>query len=48
MDKNILKTVLADNQAEVLECRKLLIITRNTERTLEISGKVIEVVPVWK
>ncbi|MFA5849476.1 MAG: ATP-binding protein [Bacteroidales bacterium] len=33
---------------EVLECRKLLIITRDTERTLEISGKIIEVVPVWK
>lgn len=33
---------------EVLECNKLLIITRDTERTLEIDGKVIEVIPVWK
>lgn len=33
---------------EVLECNKLLIITRDTERTLEVSDKVIEVVPVWK
>lgn len=33
---------------EVLECRKLLIITRDSERKLEISGKLIEVVPVWK
>jgi len=33
---------------EVLECRKLLIITRNEEQTLELNGKVIEVVPVWK
>ena len=33
---------------QVLECRKLYIITRDTERTLEIDGKVIEVVPVWK
>jgi predicted AAA+ superfamily ATPase len=34
---------------EVLECQKLQIITRDTEeRMLEIEGKVIEVVPVWK
>ncbi|WP_321519851.1 ATP-binding protein [uncultured Bacteroides sp.] len=33
---------------EVLECNKLLIITRDTERMLEVNGKVIEVVPVWK
>jgi len=35
--------------SEVLECRKLQIITRDTEeRMLEINDKVIEVVPVWK
>jgi predicted AAA+ superfamily ATPase len=34
---------------EVLECRKLQIITRDTEeRVLQINGKVIEVIPVWK
>lgn len=34
---------------EVLECRKLQIITRDTEeRMLEINDKVIEVVPIWK
>jgi predicted AAA+ superfamily ATPase len=33
---------------EVLECNKLLIITQDTERTLEMNGKTIEVVPVWK
>ena len=33
---------------EVLECRHLLIITRDTERMLEISGKKIDVIPVWK
>jgi uncharacterized protein len=33
---------------EVLECRHLIIITRDTERMLEISGKKIEVIPVWK
>lgn len=33
---------------EVLECRKLLIITRDTERTMEINDKTIEVIPVWK
>lgn len=33
---------------EVLECRKLIIITRDTERTMEINDKTIEVIPVWK
>lgn len=33
---------------EVLECRHMLIITRDTERMLEIRGKKIEVLPVWK
>ena len=33
---------------EVLECKKLLIITRDTERSIEMSGKTIEVLPVWK
>jgi predicted AAA+ superfamily ATPase len=33
---------------EVLECRQLLIITRDTERIFEIKGKKIEVIPVWK
>jgi len=32
----------------VLECKKMLIITRDNERTIEIDDKVIEVVPVWK
>jgi uncharacterized protein len=34
--------------SEVLECRQLFIITRDTERMLEINGKKIEVIPVWK
>ncbi len=34
--------------SEVLECRHLLIITRDTERMLEIKGTRIEVIPVWK
>lgn len=34
--------------AEVLECHQLLIITRDTERMLEMNGKKIEVIPVWK
>ena len=33
---------------EVLECKKLLIITRDTERVVEMNGKTIEVVPIWK
>ncbi len=31
-----------------LECNKLLIITRDTEKTLKIKDKTIEVIPVWK
>jgi predicted AAA+ superfamily ATPase len=33
---------------EVLECRRLMIITRDTEQTIDLDGKTIEVVPVWK
>lgn len=32
----------------VLECRKLMIITRDSEQRLEIDNKTIEVIPVWK
>ena len=31
-----------------LECKKLLIITRDNEQTLEINGHIIEITPVWK
>ena len=34
--------------AEQLECNKLLIITRETEQQIEVRGKTIEVIPVWK
>lgn len=34
--------------SKVLECNRLLIITRDTERELEIDHKTIEVIPVWK
>lgn len=34
--------------SEVLECRQLLIITRDNERTLNINGRKIDVIPVWK
>ncbi|MDD2247895.1 MAG: ATP-binding protein [Proteiniphilum sp.] len=33
---------------KVLECKRLLIITRDSEQTLEIEGKTINVIPVWK
>ena len=33
---------------QVLECHNLLIITRDTERILEVKDKRIEVTPVWK
>lgn len=32
----------------VLDCKKLMIITRDSEQVLEIEHKTIEVVPVWK
>ena len=34
--------------SKVLECKKLLIITKDTERLLEYGDKKIEVIPVWK
>lgn len=34
--------------SNVLECKELMIITRDTERTLEINNKTIKVIPVWK
>jgi len=34
--------------SNVLECNKLMIITRDNERTLEVDNKTIEVIPVWK
>lgn len=33
---------------KVLECSKLLIITRDTEHILELDNKTIEIIPVWK
>ncbi|PKO95691.1 MAG: ATP-binding protein [Bacteroidetes bacterium HGW-Bacteroidetes-7] len=33
---------------EVLECSKLLILTRDSEQVLEVDKKSIEVIPVWK
>lgn len=33
---------------DVLECNRLLIITRDEERVIETGGRQIEVVPVWK
>lgn len=32
----------------VLECKKLMVITRDSEQILEIEHKTIEIVPVWK
>ncbi|MFA7449147.1 MAG: ATP-binding protein [Weeksellaceae bacterium] len=34
--------------SNVLECKKLQIITRDSEQLLELEGKSIEVIPVWK
>lgn len=34
--------------SSVLECNKLMIITRDNEQVLEVDNKMIEVVPAWK
>ena len=34
--------------SDVLECKRLLIITRDSEQSLKINDKAIEVIPVWK
>lgn len=34
--------------SSVLECKKLMIITRDNEQVLELDNKIIEVIPVWK
>lgn len=34
--------------AEVLECSHFMIITYSEEKTLEIEGTTIQVIPVWK
>jgi len=34
--------------SNVLECKKLLIITDNIEKTITAGNKKIEVVPLWK
>lgn len=33
---------------KVLDCQRLLILSYNTEETVEVNGKTIEVMPVWK
>jgi predicted AAA+ superfamily ATPase len=33
---------------EVLECSRLLIVTRDSEREMETNGRKIEIIPVWK
>jgi len=34
--------------SNLLECKKLLIITNDTEKTITAGGKKIEVIPLWK
>jgi len=34
--------------SKVVECKKLMIITRDQKQTIEESGKTIEVIPVWE
>ena len=34
--------------SKVLECKKLLIITSDAEKTLKIGGRKIEIIPAWK
>jgi predicted AAA+ superfamily ATPase len=34
--------------SKVLECNKMLVITSDTERRLELDNKIIDIVPIWK
>lgn len=34
--------------SKVLECKKMMVITRDNEQVVEVDNKTIEVVPVWK
>lgn len=34
--------------SNVLECKKLMVITRDFEQVLEIDHKTIVIIPVWK
>lgn len=34
--------------SSVIECNKLMVITRDEEKTIEAEGKTIDVLPVWK
>ena len=33
---------------KILDCQRLLILSYDTEETVEVNGKTIEVMPVWK
>jgi predicted AAA+ superfamily ATPase len=32
----------------VLDCKRLIIVTKDQEQTLEVDGRIIEVIPIWK
>ena len=32
----------------VISCKKLMVITRDEERELEIDGNTVEIIPIWK
>ncbi|HPK39701.1 MAG TPA: ATP-binding protein, partial [Bacteroidales bacterium] len=33
---------------KVLDCKKIVIVTKDQEQTLEVDGYIIEVIPIWK
>jgi len=33
---------------KVLDCKKLVIVTKDQEQTLEVDGRTIEVIPIWR
>lgn len=33
---------------KVLDCKRLIIVTKDQEQTLEVDGRIIEVIPIWK
>ena len=42
------ETIALVKLSSILSCRKLMIITRDEERVVEIKGKIIEIIPIWK
>ena len=42
------ETIALVKLSSILSCKKLMIITKDEERIVEVKGKTIEIVPIWK